>query len=41
MMKKRSLLFALFLLLGISINGCATWHGIKKDTKKIIHVVES
>ncbi len=31
---KKSFLFLMFtLLMGMSINGCATWHGVKKDTK--------
>jgi len=40
-MKKQSLLRTALLLSGIFISGCATWHGIKKDTRQIIHVVES
>jgi predicted small secreted protein len=40
-MKRPYLLITFLLLCSMFINGCATWHGIKKDTKEIIHVVES
>jgi len=40
MMLKRPLLFLIFtLFMGISMSGCATWHGLKKDTSRTWDVV--
>ncbi len=39
---KKTLLFLLFIsLVGISMSGCATWHGVKKDTSRTWDVVTS
>lgn len=39
---KKSLLFLMVtLLMGIFMNGCATWHGAKKDTTQVWNVVTS
>ena len=39
-MLKKSLLFVVFtFIMGISMSGCATWHGVKKDTSRTWDVV--
>ena len=39
-MLKKSLLFLMFaLFVGTSMSGCATWHGIKKDTSRTWDIV--
>jgi len=39
---RKSLLFLIgTLFVSISLNGCATWHGAKKDTKQVWNVVTS
>lgn len=39
---KKSLLFLIVsLFMGIAMNGCATWHGVKKDTKEVWNVATS
>lgn len=39
---KKSFLFLFFtLLMGMNINGYATWHGVKKDTNRTWDVVRS
>ena len=37
---KKSLLFMMITLFaGIAMSGCATWHGVKKDTSRTWDVV--
>jgi len=39
---KKSLLLVIFtLIMGISMSGCSTWHGLKKDTGKVWDVATS
>jgi len=39
---KRSLLFVIVtVFIGVSMSGCATWHGVKKDTSRTWDVVTS
>lgn len=39
---RKSFLFLMFMLfVGISMNGCATWHGVKKDANRTWDVVTS
>ena len=39
---KKSLLFLMVtLFVGISMSGCATWHGVKKDTTQVWNVATS
>jgi len=38
-MKKILLLLLFTFIIGISINGCATWQGVKKDSKRTWHVI--
>ncbi len=41
-MLKKPLLFLMFtLFVGMSMSGCATWHGAKKDTTQVWNVVTS
>ncbi len=38
----KSLLFLMItLFIGISMSGCATWHGVKKDTTQVWNVATS
>ena len=39
---KKSLLFLMItLFVSISMSGCATWHGVKKDTTQVWNVATS
>jgi len=38
-MKKTLLFLIATLLIGMSMNGCSTWHGVKKDASKTWDVV--
>ena len=39
---KKSLLFLMItVFIGISMTGCATWHGVKKDSKEVWNVAKS
>jgi predicted small secreted protein len=38
-MKKILLLVVLLLFAGMSLNGCSTWHGVKKDANRTWDVV--
>ena len=39
---KKSLLFLMVtLFIGISMSGCATWRGVKKDSKEVWAVAKS
>lgn len=40
-MKKTLLFLMITLFIGISMNGCATWHGVKKDTTEVWAVATS
>ncbi len=41
-MLKRSLIFMMLTLFTVmSMSGCATWHGVKKDTSRTWDVVTS
>lgn len=38
-MKKTLLFLIATLFIGISMNGCATWHGVKKDADRTWDVI--
>ncbi len=39
---KKSLLFLMVtLFIGISMSGCATWHGVKRDSTQVWNVATS
>jgi len=39
---KKILFFTLFILIsGMTLNGCATWQGVKKDSQRMWHVIIS
>jgi predicted small secreted protein len=40
-MRKFFLIITIIMTAGFFLSGCATWQGIKKDTGKLIDVVES
>ena len=40
-MKRSLLILMVTLFVGITINGCATWHGVKKDTTQVWDVATS
>lgn len=38
-MKKSLFFMILILFVGMSLNGCSTWHGVKKDANRTWDVV--
>ena len=40
-MKKSLLFLTVTLFIGISMSGCSTWHGVKKDTTQVWNVATS
>ena len=40
-MKKPLLVLMLMVVVGFLFNGCATWHGMKRDTSQVWDVVKS
>jgi len=40
-MKKYLLFLMVILFMAISMTGCATWHGVKKDTTQVWNVATS
>ena len=38
-MKKSLIFVVLILFVSISLNGCSTWHGVKKDASRTWDVV--
>ncbi len=40
-MRKTAFYIVVFALVAFLFGGCATWHGIKKDTSHFVNVIES
>jgi len=40
-MKKSLLIFMLTIMVGFLFSGCATWHGMKRDTSQVWDVATS